>query len=186
VNRCRGYILPLALAASLGCAAAPARYVNQEADLSAVKTVAVLPFENVTNDKLCAVRIEKILLTELLSLNEFHVVEPGQVARALRRDALDVTTLTTEDFKRLGESLKVEMFVLGTVLEYEEGRGTVQGPRVRLVLRMVDAASGATVWSASPVRGGVSLGTRLLGLEGTAASELAQSAIHDELVQLTR
>jgi ABC-type glycerol-3-phosphate transport system substrate-binding protein len=47
------------LVAALGTAACggPRQYVNQSADLSAVKTVAVLPFENVTNDKLSSERV---------------------------------------------------------------------------------------------------------------------------------
>ena len=49
MNRCQGFILTLALAGTVACRG-PAQYVNQGADLSAVKTVAVLPFENLTSE----------------------------------------------------------------------------------------------------------------------------------------
>src|SRR5215208_3068980 len=90
--------LVLVLAACRG----PAQYVNPNVDLSEMKTVAVLPFVNVSNDKVASEKVLRILVTELLATGEFDVVEPGAVVRALMNDKLDPAVLTSEDFVSLG------------------------------------------------------------------------------------
>jgi polysaccharide biosynthesis protein PelC len=178
-------ILLIALAAA-GCGG-PTRYVRGNVDLGAIATVAVLPFENVTNDKLSADRVHKIFLTELLNRDAFKVVEPGQVVRTLRREQFDPAALTSEDIKRLGQSLKAEALFLGSVLEYDEGRAGAgpATPRVRLAFRLVDTESGSTLWSVSRTRGGATVAARLFGVGGASASDLAQEIIRDELAALT-
>jgi polysaccharide biosynthesis protein PelC len=174
------------LVAALGTAACggPRQYVNQSADLSAVKTVAVLPFENVTNDKLSSERVQRVFVTELLNLSTFQVVEPGMVVRAMRKEQLDAGALTPDDIKRLGTALKAEALFLGTVLEYDEGRGgTTLSPQVKLQFRMVDTQTGTTLWATSRSRGGATISARLFGVGGVTASQLAEDLIREELRQ---
>jgi len=180
-------LLVVALAAS-ACARVPSRYVNKSADLDAIATVAVLPFENVTNDKLCAERVHKIFVTELLSSGAFQVVEPGQVIRIVRRDQLDVGALAPEDIKRLGEALKVQAIFLGAILEYDEGRGSgsVPSPRVKLQIRLVETETATTLWSVTRTRAGATVAARLFGVGGVPASSMAEEIIRDELAQLAR
>jgi len=179
--------LLLASLAGVACGA-PARYLNRSADLGAIKTVAVLPFENLTADKLCAERLQRIFLTELLSREAFKVVEPGLVSRAMRRDQLDAATLTPEELKRLGGALGAEAFFMGSVLEYDEGRsaGSAASPRVKLVLKLVDAESGTTLWTVNREAGGATVTARLFGIGGVAASTVAESIIRSELAQFGR
>lgn len=179
--------LLLAALAGAGCAAPP-RYLNRSADLGAIKTVAVLPFENITTDKLCAERVQRIFLTELLSREAFKVVEPGLVTRAMRRDQLEPAALTPEEIKRLGTALGAEALFMGTVLEYDEGRagGSAPSPRVKLLLRLVDVDSGTTVWSVSREAGGATVTARLFGIGGSAASTVAEKLIREELAQFAR
>jgi TolB-like protein len=173
------------LALALGCSQ-PARYVRANADLGVISTVAVLPFENVTNDRLSAERVQRIFFTELLSFDAFQVVEPGLVARAVRRDQLDPATMTPEETKRLGEALKAQAFFQGTILEYDEGRasGSAPSPRVKLQLRLVDAETGSTLWSVVRSAGGAALTARLFGIGGEPASSVAGEIIHSELERL--
>jgi TolB-like protein len=178
--------LLLAAVTAVGCGG-PRRYVNERADLGAVKTVAVLPFENVTNDKLCAERVQKIFITELLNQSAFQLVEPGQVTRALRKDGLDPGALTPDDIKRLGDGLKAQALFLGAVLEYDEGRtAAVPSPKVKILLRLVDTQTGTTLWSVSRTRAGASMASRLFGIGGKPASSVAEDLIRDELWALTR
>jgi TolB-like protein len=188
VHRLARILLVMVVAGGAACVASPARYVKTNADLGAITAVAVLPFENVTNDKLCAERVHKIFITELLAYDAFRIVEPGQVLRAVRRDQLDPAALTPEEMKRLGEQLKVQALFLGQVLEYDEGRGggTAPSPRVRLQFRLVDTETGTTLWSVSRTRGGATIAARMFGVGGDPASSLAQALIRDELAQLTR
>jgi polysaccharide biosynthesis protein PelC len=178
--------LALALAAA-GCGATP-RYVNKSADLGAITSVAVLPFENVTTDKLCAERVHKIFVTELLARDAFKVVEPGQVARVMRRDQLEPGTLAPEDIKRVGQALGAQALFMGAILEYDEGRsgGYAPSPRVKLLLRLVDVETGTTLWSVSRERGGTTVSARLFGIGGNPASSLAEQLIREELAQFAR
>ena len=67
-----------------GCATSKTtKYMHPNMDLGAVRRVAVLPFENLTQDKSASEKAHKIFLTELLSLEAFEVVEPGQVTQYL-------------------------------------------------------------------------------------------------------
>lgn len=181
------YVVLLIAALATACGT-PRRYVKTDADLGAITTVAVLPFENVTADKLCADRVHKIFLTELLNFDAFRVVEPGQLLRAMRREQVEPGTITPDDMKKLGEQLKAEALFLGTVLEYDEGRssGTAASPRVRLQFRLVDTHTGTTLWSASETLGGVTLTARLFGFGGATAASLAQQIIREELARLIR
>lgn len=180
-------LLLLAALTAAGCGS-PTRYVKTNADLGAITAVAVVPFENVTNDKLCAERVHKIFLTELLNFDAFRVVEPGQLLRAMRRDQLEPGTLTPEEMKKLGELLQVQALFLGSVLEYDEGRsgGLAPSPRVRLQFRLVDTQTGTTLWSVSRTRGGATLTGRMFGVGGDPVSTLAQKVIREELGELLR
>lgn len=179
-------LLTLVVAAALAGCGGPTRYARQDVDLGAIATVAVIPFENLTSDKLAAERTHRMFLTELLNLDAFRVVEPGEVLRALRRDSMDAAALTPEDMKRLGETLKAQALFLGTVLEYDEGRsgGGPANPRVRLAFRLVDTETGTTLWSVSRTDGGATLASRLFGVGGSPASALAQDIIRAELAHL--
>lgn len=183
----RHLTLLLAAAAAAGCASS-ARYVKTDADLGAITAVAVVPFENVTNDKLCADRVHKLFLTELLAADAFRVVEPGQLLRAMKRDQLEPATLTPEEMKKLGEQLKVQALFLGAVLEYDEGRagGAAPSPRVRLQFRLVDTETGTTLWAVTKTRGGTTVTGRLFGIGGDPAATHAQLIIREALAELLR
>ena len=157
----RHRILLLATVAATACSA-PAQYVKSDADLGAITAVAVVPFENVTTDKLCAERVHKLFVTELLNFDAFRVAEPGQMMRAMRRDQLEPGALTSEEMKKLGEQLKGQALFLGAVLEYDEGRagGAAPSPRVRLQFRLVDTETGTTLWSVTRTRGGPTVAGR--------------------------
>jgi TolB-like protein len=183
VPRLATIAIALAIAAT-GCGG-PKRYVNRNADLGAVRTVAILPFENLTTDKLCAERLNRIFLTEILNYRAFQVVEPGQVMRAVRRDQFDLGSLTADDIKRLGKALNVQALVLGSVLEFEEKRAST-GAQVKVQFRLVDTESAVTVWSVTRTRAGLGFAARMFGFEGDSATEIAQQLIRDEVARLAR
>jgi TolB-like protein len=180
--------LSLLAVLAAACGAAPNQYVKSDADLGAITAVAVVPFENVTTDKLCAERVHKLFVTELLNFDAFRVVEPGQLLRAMRRDQLEPATLTPEEMKKLGEALKVQALFLGSVLEYDEGRGggAAPSPRVRLQFRLVDTETGTTLWSVTRTRGGTTVAGRLFGIGGDSAATHAQKIIREALAELIR
>ncbi len=185
VTRTHIALLAFALAA-LSCAGST-RYVNPSGDLGVVKTVAVLPFENLTQDKLVADRMQKIFTTELLALNAFQIVPNGDVVRAIRATGVDPGALAADDVKRIGQALKADALFAGTVVEFDEGRGGgVPQPVVTLQVRLLDTATAATLWSVSRTSSGATVTARLFGLGGKSASVVAQEIIREELHRLGR
>jgi TolB-like protein len=180
--------LPLITALLLLACAPPPRYLNQSADLGAITTVGVLPFENVTTDKLCAERVQKIFITELLARDAFKVAEPGLVTRAMRRDQLEPGAMTPEEIKKVGLALGAQALFMGAVLEYDDGRagGYAPSPRVKLLLRLVDVETGTTLWSVNRERGGATISARLFGIGGSPASSVAEQLIREELATFAR
>ncbi len=175
----------LALAA-LSCGGTT-RYVRARTDLGAIRAVAILPFENLANDRLGSERVERIFFTEVLATEAFSVVEPGLVARTLRRDQVDPANLTADDFKRLGKALDAQALFLGSVLEYDEGRGgPAPSPRVKLQFRLVDAETGTTLWSVARTAGGAGVAARLFGIGGRSAATVAEGIVREELSRLLR
>jgi TolB-like protein len=167
------------------CATAPTRYVHPNADLGALKKVAVLPFENVSGVAGAADKVHKIFLVELLSLEAFDVVEPGMVSKAVRGESANTPDqLTPDDLKRLGGLLGADALFIGQVVDYTDARGPGGAPEVTLQLRLVETASGATVWSASQTRGGVKASTRLFGVSSDSIAETTRKTIRQQLATL--
>jgi TolB-like protein len=179
-------LAPLLLSA--GCAHTVTQYIHPNADLAALKSVAVLPFQNLSNDRTAGDKVEKLFLSELLSTGAFNVVEPGLVSKTLKADRSESTeTLGPADFKRLGEELKADAFFLGSVVDFAESRsGSTPTPDVTIQLRLVESQSGATVWSASRTRSGTSASARLFGIGGESLTETARDIVREELHTLVR
>jgi hypothetical protein len=181
-----------ALAAALalaGCASSKTtKYMHPNMDLGAVKRVAVLPFENLTPERSSAEKVQKIFLTELLSLEAFEVVEPGQVTQYLRSNRIDsIDALGPADLKKLGEALKAQGIFVGTVVDFAETRtGQTPSAEVTIQLRLVEVQSGVTVWSASRTRSGATASARLFGIGGQSLTEAARQLIHEELSTLVK
>lgn len=168
-----------------GCASAPTEYIHPNADLGALKKVAVLPFENVSGSAGASDKVHKIFLVELLSLEVFDVIEPGIVAKALRGEtASSPDQLTPDDLKRLGAAIGADGLFIGQVVDYADARGSNSAPEVTLQLRLVESVSGQTVWSASQTRSGVKASTRLFGVSNDSVTETTRKVIRRQLATL--
>lgn len=178
-------ILPLLLLTA--CASGGAtRYLHPNVDLGAIQKVAVLPFENLTAERTAGEKVQKVFMTELLSLSVFEVVEPGAVVRALKAERAEaVEALGPAELKRIGEALKADALFLGSVVDFADNRtGTTPAPEVTVQLRLVETQSGVTVWSASRTRSGSSLSARLFGVGGASLTEAARELVRAELRSL--
>lgn len=172
-----------------GCALAPASvrdYTNTQMDFSAVRTVAVLPFQNLTSDDLAAERVRDAFMGMLLATEEIYVLPPGEVARGINRVSMRLPeTPTVEEITKLKGILEVDAVITGVLREYGAVRsGAAEANLVSLSLQMIETQNGTVVWSASSTKGGITQTDRLLGSGGQPMNDVTTRVINDLLDQL--
>lgn len=169
-----------------GCAAHVEVYHDPDMDFAAVKSVAVMPFQNLTNDKMAGERVRDMFINKLLATGAMYVFPPGEVARALARsEAEDPTSPSGKDVVQIGAILRVDAIITGTVREYKEVRsGSVTDNVVSLSLRMIEVKTKRVVWTASSTRGGIDFLDRLFGSGGKPMNDVTQEAVEDVINKL--
>ncbi len=179
----------LALALLTGCRTSPSSrtYQNRNMDFGSIKTVAVLPFWNLTQDNVAAERVRDVFSNALLATEAVYVIQPGEVARAVARTGMSTpATPSTEEIVKLGTLLKVDAVVTGVLKEYGEVRSASTAANViSLSVQMNETATGKIIWSASSTRGGIGWAARLLGTAGGAPmNHLTEQAVDDVVAKL--
>jgi len=177
------------VAALAGCAskgAAAARYHDPNMDFGAVRSVAVLPFQNHSRETSAGDRVRDVFATMLLATGSMYVVPQGEVQRAVARGGIQgASAPATEDVIKLGQALKVDAVITGVVREYGEVRsGSTSAPVAALSVQMQETATGKVVWSASTSQGGLSVSDRLLGSSGSSMNQVTEAAVDDLLNKL--
>jgi len=181
--------LVVAVLALSACASgmAPTRFTNPRFDFSFVERVAVVPFENLTNDAAAGPRVTRLVITELLASGAVDVVEPGEVQAALDRMGARITTPSTEQVVSLGETLGVQAVIIGTVTQSDTLRsGAVEIPVVTLDVHMLETETGAAVWAATHTEKASGMGARLLGTGGEPISETTRRCVRQVLRTLVQ
>ena len=170
------------------CASPSRRYVDQGMDFGAIRTVVVLPFQNLSRDNLAAERVRDVFSSMLLATSSIYVVPLGEVQRAIAQTGIpNPATPGTEDVLKLGKALKADAVFTGVVKEYGEVRsGTTAANVLSMSLQLFETATGKVVWSASTTQGGVSMGDRLLGSSGAPMNQVTEAAVDDLLAKLFR
>lgn len=178
--------LVVVLAAS--CSGTQNRYQDRQMDFGSIRSVAVMPFSNLSRDNLAGERVRDVVANMLLASEATYVIPLGEVVRAMGRVGVaSATALSTEDVIKLGKALKAEALLTGVVREYGEVRsGTATGNVVSLSLQMVETTSGKVVWSATSTKGGISFSDRLLGGGGAPLNDVTEEAVNDLLNKLFR
>jgi len=174
-----------------GCSGniSPTEFANPGFDFGFVERVAVLPFENLTRDQNAGERVSRIMATELLATGSLDVVEAGEVQAALaRRPGATygrIALPSKEDIVSLGQELKVQALIMGSVTQSETLRsGRVSTPVVTIDARMVETETGTTVWAATNTEQGSTLGAKVLGTSGTPISETTRLCVRQLLQSL--
>ncbi len=152
----------------MGCAGVKSTvFLHSDFDFGAVEKIALIPFENLSSDQGAALRVTRLLLTELLSKKAVDVIEPGEVAKVLEKYAMvRAGDLTQGQIVEIGTALKVQGLILGSVNESSTERfGSSTSTVVTLVARLVETKKGTTVWAATQTEGGVSLIQSIFGFD---------------------
>jgi len=172
----------------VGCASSPSLpdYTNPQMDFSAVRSVAVLPFQNLTGDDQAAERVRDTFMGMLLATEVIYVLPPGEIARGITRVNIRTPqTPTVEEIIKLKSVLEVDAVITGVLREYGPVRsGSAEANLVSLSLQMIETQTGSTVWSASSTKGGISMADRLIGGGGRPMNDVTIRVINDLLNQL--
>ena len=177
----------LALIAMVGaCASGGHKYHDVNMDFGSIKTVAVLPFTNLSRDMAAGERLRDVFANMLLSTGSIYVLPQGEVARGIVRIGIqNPTAPSTEELTKLGGLLKCDAIIGGTVKEYGEVRsGSAAGNIVSASVQMFEVASGRLVWSASSTKGGVGLRDRMFGGGGEPVNDVTEVVVNDLLDKL--
>jgi hypothetical protein len=162
-------------------------YTNPQMDFGSIRSVAVLPFWNLTKEPQGSDRVRDVFTNALLATNAVYVVPTGEVARAVARaNVATPVTPTAEDVTKLCQILKVDAVITGVLKEYGEVRtASATSFVVALSVQMQEGATAKVVWAASSSRGGVGWAARLLGATGgRPANEITEQVVDDLLAQL--
>ncbi|HVR39081.1 MAG TPA: hypothetical protein VMU84_08285 [Thermoanaerobaculia bacterium] len=185
--RMLGAIAAIALVARCGTTQ-QTRFLHANADLGAIRKVAVLPFDNLAQDRAAGDKVQKIFYLELLSLDVFEVTEPGQVNKIFRAgSSTTVETMGPAEMQKIGKDLGVDALFVGSVVDFAESRlGTTPAPEVTIQVRLIEAQTGSTIWSVSQTRSGAGVSTRLFGVGGESLTEAARRVVRMELGTLVK
>ncbi|MGZ6143728.1 MAG: GNA1162 family protein [Myxococcales bacterium] len=187
IPRARRSVFSLALALAAACATASGqKYKDKAMDFAAVKTVAVLPFQNLSRDNQAGDRIRDVFANALLATGGVYVLPQGEVTRGLQKAAVQLpATPTKEDAVNLGKALGVEAVITGTLKEYGEIRsGTATANAISVSVEMLETTTGKVVWSATSTRGGIGVWDRLFGGGGEPMNKVSEEAVNDLIGKL--
>ena len=162
----------------LGCAG-PISYIHPTADLTYIETVAIVPFENLTQQKGAEGKVMNVVAAEVLRRGVFDVVEFGEVAKVLREEGFkDPGSISKRVAERAAKRLNVQAFIVGSVEEYGISRtGASSYPEVSVSLKLVDAKSYKILWEATHSVKGTTVLDRLFGISKKSASDLAKDVV---------
>lgn len=174
------------LCASVACGGAGARYHDKSMDFGAVRTVAIMPFQNLSRDTVAADRVRDVLANMLLATSGIYVVPLGELQRNITSAGVAApSTPSSEDVTKLGKMLKADAVITGIVREYGETRsGSASGNIVSVSIQMMETATGKVVFAAATTKGGVTMGDRLLGSGGAPMNQVTEAAVDDLLSKL--
>lgn len=121
-----------------------------------IKKIAVLPFYNMSGQKDAGKIVANVFVTEMFKSGRFRVEEPGNIAQFMIQERSNtIGELEVEKIKILGKRLGVDAVVVGTVEEFDDGRGgAYPSPTVSMTVRMIDANNGQLIWAAQNKRRG--------------------------------
>lgn len=186
-------VLAAALLASgvAGCAARRAvdtTYHDETMDFSLIRTVAVLPFANLSPQQTAAERVRDVFITALQAEGTVYVLPPGEIAKGLSRVTItNPTAPSSEDVVTFAKAVGADAIITGSLLEYGETRsGSAAANFITVSAKMLEAQTGKIVWSSVSTKGGVGAGERLFGGGGKPMNDVTLDAVRDLIRRLMK
>jgi polysaccharide biosynthesis protein PelC len=179
-----GLMVAWCLTVFSGCGTTPVSYVHPTADLTYITTVAIVPFQNLTQERGAEGKMANMVAAEVLRRGVFDVVEFGEVIKVLREEGFrpEEGLINKNMAERAGKRLNAQAFITGSVQEYGLSRGGGSTyPEVSLSLSLIDAKSHKILWEATHSLKGGTLLDRLFGIGKKSPSDLSQELVADML-----
>jgi hypothetical protein len=178
--------IPL-VASLLGCGGMGATtFVHPDYNFAFVEGVAVIPFEDLTDDRGAAARVSRYFVTELLEAQVFDIVEPGEVLDGLISvGTMRASELTPSQISDLGRRFGTQALFIGSVTESATIRtGASSENVVTLDVRLVETETGTVIWSTTVTEAGRGFWSRLFGTNGDSMGEVSRKAASQAIKEL--
>lgn len=151
-SRPAAFILLLLMISSCGFKESPALHkLAPLPDNGGICRVAVLPFINETDYPLADTLMYKVFVTELNKTGNIFVSQEGDVRRIYRQIKVVPGRMPfVEQLRALAGRLGVQVVVTGNVVEMKEKASKYSSelePAIAVVLRIIDADTGRTLWT---------------------------------------
>lgn len=163
----------------LGCGGMGATtFVHPDYNFAYVERVAVIPFENLSEDRGAAARMSRYFVTQLLDARVFDIVEPGEVSAGMVSvGSLRLAELAPEQIMDLGRRFGAQALFLGSVTESSVVRTGASAENVVTIdVRMVETETGSVIWSTTVTETGRGFWSRLFGTNGDTMGEVSRRA----------
>ena len=159
-------------------------YHMDSQSLKGVRSLAVLPFHNLSQKTNAGIIMTNVLMAELIKLEKFRLVKYGDVRKFfLIRRKISVSTIDIETLRAFRKQFKVEAVIIGTVLQYGFGNGYSAKrskdeksivPKITVHSTILDTRSGRILGQGEFMEKGAAQGYLLGAKDRQAAFSLAQ------------
>lgn len=158
-------------------------YFNELVDFASIQTVAVMPFQNLTDDEDAAERVRDVFMGMLLATEAVYVLPPGEVYRGISRVGMvNPAAPSIEEMKSLAGILDIDVVITGVIREYQLVRsGATSANIISFSLQMIETETGTIIWSAASTKGGITVIDRLFGGGGEPMNYVTLEGV-DELL----
>ncbi|MDH3309030.1 MAG: CsgG/HfaB family protein [Acidimicrobiia bacterium] len=171
----------------LGCSSnlATTEFTHPSFDFGFIERLAVLPLEDLADDRQAGVRATRMLITELLASGAVDVVEPGEVQAVAQRVVRGRGVPSNKEVIELGRELGVQAIVVGSVTQSEVLRsGAVSIPVVTLDLHLLETETGTAVWAVTHTEQGSGAAAKWLGTGAEPISATTRKCVQKALRSL--
>lgn len=155
-------------------------------DFGSVRTIAVMPFVNLSRDQVAGERVRDVFVNALLATGAVYVLPAGEISRGVVRLEMPNPLIPSpEETVKLGKMIKAEAIITGTLREYGDVRsGAASSNVISMSLQMIETETGRVVWTASTTKGGITFVDRLFGGGGQPMNDVTMKAVNDLIDKL--
>jgi len=169
-----------------GCSPKATSFVRDDVDYSFIRTVAIFPFQNLSQDINANERLHSVFVSQILERDAVAVVEFGTVLSAMSQMQLTVdSVLTPEQIMELGKVMSVDGIFFGSVEEYGiERLSKDRTYSITASYSLAETQTGSMVWSAQTRTDGGSFWRKLFGGGSASLYSVSKNNVNQALETL--